>query len=117
MAKIDQYRKDLQEILLEYGTYLNQARGIAENEQFEIQTIFDTVRDPYQLVHVGFANRQRQYGCLFHADIKNEKIWIQHNSTDLAIGDDLLARGVPKSDIVLGFYSPEMRRFSEYAIN
>ncbi len=30
---------------------------------------------------------------------------------------DLVAQGVPKEDIVLGFQSPFMRQFTEYAVN
>jgi hypothetical protein len=30
--------------------------------------------------------------------------------------EDLEARGVPKSDIVLAIHSPEMRPFTEYAV-
>lgn len=112
MAKIEKYREVIQEVLTEYCQLLDNT----PDDETEVQTVFDTVRDHYQLVHVGFHGKQRQYGCLFHADIKNGKIWIQHDSTDLGIGDQLLARGVPKSDIVLGYYTPIMRKFSEFAV-
>ena len=34
---------------------------------------------------------------------KNEKIWIQQNNTECLVADYFTDRGVPKSDIVLGF--------------
>lgn len=39
---------------------------------------------------------------------------IQENlkSTDLVIVDDLLAAGIPKSDIILGFHHPSKRAFT-----
>ncbi len=112
MEKVEQYRQLLQSTLTEYGEYLNNSH---EGET-EIQTIFDTVRDHYQLMLVGFRGDKRQYGSLFHADIKNGKIWLQHDSTDLGIGEELLNRGVKKEDIVLGYHTPFMRKFSDFAV-
>jgi hypothetical protein len=48
-----------------------------------------------------------------HIDIRDGKIWIFHNTTE----HDLAAEGVPKEDIVLGLYPPEMRQFTEFAIS
>ena len=112
MAKVETYRQLIQDVLTEYGKLL--VNG--SDDDSEVQIIFDTKGDHYQLVYVGFHGKQRQYGCLFHADIKNGKIWIQHDSTDLGIGEQFLARGVPKDDIVLGYYTPTMRKFSEFAV-
>jgi XisI protein len=33
-----------------------------------------------------------------------------------AIADDLMERGVPAQDIVLGFHSPSKRKFTEFAV-
>lgn len=111
MEKIEQYRQLLQDVVTEYGEYLNNP-----DDNLEVQIIIDPVRDHYQLMLVGFREAKRQFGCLFHADIKNGKIWIQHDSTDLGIGEEFLMRGVPKEDIVLGYYTPAMRKYSEFAI-
>ncbi|MDD1428313.1 XisI protein, partial [Dolichospermum sp. ST_sed9] len=43
------------------------------------------------------------------------KIWIQHDGTEVGIATLLLEKGVPKEDIVLGFHSPDMREFTEFA--
>ncbi|WP_422387058.1 element excision factor XisI family protein [Anabaena sphaerica] len=50
-----------------------------------------------------------------HIDIKNGKIWIQHDGTEVGIATLLLIKGVPKQDIVLAFHAPEMREFTEFA--
>jgi hypothetical protein len=34
------------------------------------------------------------------------KVWLQHDGTDLVIAEKLLAAGVEKMDIVLGFHAP-----------
>lgn len=81
-----------------------------------MQTIFDTVHDHYQLIYVGWDKGKRVYGPVIHLDIKNEKIWLQWNGTEDDIAADLVEMGVPKQDIVLGFHSPYMRQFTDFAV-
>lgn len=52
----------------------------------------------------------------FHFDIVDEKIWIQQNNTEAMIADELVERGVPATDIVLGFVVPDARQFSGFAV-
>jgi XisI protein len=68
------------------------------------------------VVAIGWDKEERVYGCSIHLDIKNEKIWIQINNTELDIGQDLIEMGIQKEDIVIGFQPPYMRSFSGYAI-
>ncbi|MEM6698515.1 MAG: element excision factor XisI family protein, partial [Bacteroidota bacterium] len=56
------------------------------------------------------------YAPLFHFDIVNDKVWLQQNSTDLLITEDLLKRDIPKSDIVLGFKPQYARAFEGFGI-
>jgi hypothetical protein len=51
-----------------------------------------------------------------HLDIKNGKIWIQINNTELDIGQALVEMGIPKEDIVIGFQPVYIRQVSGYAI-
>ena len=39
-----------------------------------------------------------------------------HYMTELGLGELLTESGVPQSDIVLGFLSPKMREYSDFAI-
>ncbi|MBF2046065.1 MAG: XisI protein [Elainella sp. C42_A2020_010] len=110
MEKVERYRQIIQELLQEYSEIR------ASNEEVEAEAIFDTVRDHYQVVHVGWANKRRVYGCVLHLDIKDGKIWIQHDGTEGGIANELVAKGVPKADIVLGFHSPFKRQFTEFAV-
>ncbi|MHC5776258.1 XisI protein [Nostoc sp.] len=73
-------------------------------------------RHRYQLVNAGWSNKRRVYGCVLHLDIKNEKIWIQHDGTEGGIANELISRGIPKKDIVLAFHSPFKRQFTEFAV-
>ena len=111
MEKLAQYRQLVQQMLSEYGKQ-KPAYG-----DIEVEKIFDTERDHYQIVHVGWEGQDWVHSCIIHIDIKSEKIWLQWNSTEDDIAADLVAAGVPKEDIVLGFQSPFMRQFTEYAVS
>ncbi|NES98234.1 MAG: XisI protein, partial [Desertifilum sp. SIO1I2] len=83
---------------------------------YEVQAIFDTQRNHYQIVHLGWQNKRWVHHCTMHLDIRNEKIWIFKNSTEHDIAADLMDLGVPKTDIVLGFCPPEIREMTGYGI-
>ncbi len=110
MDKIVRYREIIKRLIADY---VNEA---ATRDDVERQMIFDTEHDHYQLVNVGWRNRHRVYGCVLHFDIKNDKIWLQYNGTEIDFAEELMKQGVPKQDIVIGFHSPFMRQFTEYAV-
>jgi hypothetical protein len=49
-------------------------------------------------------------------DIKDGKIWVQHDGTEEAIADRLVERGVAKQDIVLAYHAPHVRQYTEFAV-
>lgn len=112
MEPVEQYRKIIQQLLSDRAE-----RSQRSNSQVEAQTIFDTERDHYQLVYVGWKrNGDRDYGCLIHLDLKDGKIWIQYDGTEGGIAGKLVESGVPKEDIVLGFHPPSVRKLTEFAV-
>jgi XisI protein len=52
-----------------------------------------------------------------HLDLKDEKAWIQYNGTEIDLAQELVDRGIPKTDIVLGFQSPFRRQFTDCAVS
>ena len=50
-----------------------------------------------------------------HVQIIAGKIWIQRDGIEDGITEELVAAGVPQSDIVLGFQPPEVRPYTAYA--
>jgi hypothetical protein len=109
MAKIEAYREKVRQIISGYAQRLSSANPD------EVETIFDPVNDHYLLLEAGWRGEERDYGSLIHFDIKGGKIWIQHDGTEAGLANELLALGVPKDDIVLGFHSPFMRQHTEFA--
>lgn len=67
------------------------------------------------MFHVGWRREKRVFGCVIHIEIREGKIWIQQDGTEAGIANELIEVGVPNSDIVLGYRSPYMRKFTELA--
>ena len=111
MDKLLTYRELVKKVITDYANY-----GTNQSE-VERQTVFDTEHDHYQIVNVCWKNERRVYGCILHLDIKDGKIWLQYNGTEIDFAEEFAALGVPKQDIVIGFHSPFMRQFTEFAVN
>lgn len=116
MDKVELYRQHIQKLLRDRAER-SMRNSIQNSMNVEAQTVFDREDDHYQLVYVGWKrNGSRDYGCLLHLDIKDEKIWIQYDGTEGGIAYKLLELGVPRTDIVLGYQPPEIRIHSEFAV-
>jgi hypothetical protein len=111
MDKVKKYQKIVLDILQPY-TEIRYANLDAEN-----RLIADKENHRYQIVTIGWDEDGKfVHDCPMHIDIINNKIWVQRNMTEIDLGKELTDRGVPKSDIVVGFFSPKMREYGEYAI-
>lgn len=110
MDKIEQYRQFIQDLLNHYS------QDDESNDNVEVQLIFDTVRDHYQWMNVGWEGLNRVYRCIIHIDIKDGKIWLQQNLTDQNPAEELVKMGVPKEDIILGVHPPYKRKYTDYGV-
>jgi hypothetical protein len=110
MDTIDTYRQIIEKVLGEY-VQIQYANGEIQNE-----AIFDREADRYMVTSVGWQGVRRVHGCLIHIDIINDKVWIQRDGTEHGITNELIAAGIPKDCIVLGFHAPEVRQHTGYAI-
>ncbi|BAY27997.1 XisI protein [Calothrix sp. NIES-2100] len=108
---VEQYRQYIRQILSERQKRASMSRNY---EEYEVQTIFDEQQDHYQLLYVGWRGNKRDFGCILHLDIKDGKIWIQHDGTEVGIANQLVDMGVPKQDIILAFHEPYIRQFTEF---
>lgn len=110
MDKVKKYEAAILSILAEYAQ-LKYANVEGENI-----LVSDKENCHYQIVTIGWSNDIFVHDCPIHLDIINGKIWIQRNMTEWDLGTMLEKHGVPKSDIVIGFLSPQMREYSDYAV-
>jgi XisI protein len=108
MDKLDHYRLCVQAILEKHSQF--------KSQDIENELSFDSVRDHYQLMRVGWKGLKRVYYTVLHFDIKDGKIWLQQNTTDIDVGQELLEIGIPKEDIILGLHPPYKRPYTGYGI-
>lgn len=82
-------------------------------EALQVVPIFDRQSDRYQLLCQGWtAGEKRVFHPVIHIEIIQGQIWIQHNQSDLDIGESLSCRGIPKSQIVLGLHPYSIRQLN-----
>ena len=70
----------------------------------------------YLLMTMGWEDDIRVHGCITHLEIIDDKIWIHRDGLEDGIANDLVAAGIPKSQIILGFHHPEIRPYTEFAV-
>ncbi len=110
MDRINDYRRIIKELLQEYAQYS------PFGGEIDMETIFDEAQNRYQLTALGWKGKKRIHGSVIHIDIKGNKVWLQHDSTDAEIANQLIERGIPANDIVLGFQPEHYRQYSGFAV-
>ncbi|MCG9886052.1 MAG: XisI protein [Cyanobacteria bacterium] len=110
-AILDQWRTFLEQILRAYAE-LPYRYG-------EISTylVISQDRNHFLLMHEGWESQHRIHGCLVHAEIRNQKVWIHYDGIEGGITEELVELGIPKDHIVLAFHAPEIRQYTGYAVS
>ncbi len=108
MDQVDNTKKIVRE-LIEYVYSL-----CPHSDEVEVQKITDDANGHYLLYSVGWQGMDWVYGSFVHIDVReNGRVWLQHDGTDLKIAEELVERGIPKSNIVVGFQPPHVRPLME----
>jgi hypothetical protein len=110
MADLNYLQTCVQSVLNKYAESRNNQQGV------EVQTIFDVERNHYQLFYIGWEGYKRVFYPIIHIDIKDSKVWIQHNATEELIADDLMNLQIKRDDIVLGLHHPSTRPYTDFAV-
>jgi len=53
---------------------------------------------------------------LIQVDLKDDKLWIQYDGTEIGVANEFVERGVPHSDIVLAYHAPLIRQYDGFAV-
>jgi XisI protein len=101
-VSIDRYRSAILSIL-------NAAIVTETDREVETQMICDGEKDRYLLLGQGWHGQERVYGVWMHLEIREGRIWIQRNQTEVDLEAELLRLGIPKQAIVLGLIPPSYR--------
>jgi XisI protein len=110
MDRLERYREIVRRVIEDYAGYK------PSHGHIETEAIVDPARDHYEVMHVGWDGARRVHGAVVHIDIIGGKVWIQYDGTSRPVADELIAAGIPREDIVLGFHPAEVRRFTEFAV-
>jgi len=110
MDTLSRYRKIIRSVLIPYSQ-IEYANVNVRN-----LTAFDSDSDQYAIISDGWDGSRHHHGCLIHVEIRNGKIWIQRDGTEDGIATELVEAGIPKSDIVLGFHEPSVRKHTGFAV-
>jgi len=109
--KVKVYESIIVSLLEEYAEMFNKQR-----DGVEATLVVDPKGLHYQLLNIGWQRDEYVFYVIFHFDIKDGKVWLQENRTDVLIAKELVERGIPQNDIVLGLQFPELREMSGYAV-
>src|SRR6202035_3331512 len=107
MDRLERYRQIVRRVIEEYASYK------PSNGQIDTEAIVDQDKDHYEVMHVGWDKHCRVHGSVIHIDIIDGKVWIQYDGTDRPVAEELLTAGIPREDIVLGFYPANVRQHTE----
>ena len=116
MDKLEYYRRTIETLLTEYYEMTVKGEKDRDDAETEHRLAFDEEREQYLWFRSGWDGKQRIRHFIMYLQIKNGKIWVEEDGTNLCVVDDLLAAGISKSDIVLGFHNPYKRKFTEFAV-
>ena len=109
MATVASYPEIVKRIIREYAAFKPSYGDV------QVETIFDDAQGHYELTYAGWHGHRRIHGSVLHVDIRDGKIWIQHDGTERGIADELVEAGIPKDHIVLAFHPPQKRKYTTFA--
>jgi hypothetical protein len=115
MDKLEHYRQTIERLLTDYHHLANE-NTLAERAEVSDRLALDRKHDQYIWFRFGWSDHQKVQHIIMYLCIKNGKIWVEEDATNLCVVDDLLAAEIPENDIVLGFHPPQKRAFTEFAI-
>ena len=86
------------------------------NGDIRTEAAIDREHDHYEVMQVGWEGKRRVHGSVIHIDIRGGKVWLEYNGTDARIGEELVAAGIPRNDVVLGFQPPAVRPLTNFGV-
>lgn len=80
------------------------------------QLVFDDERGQYLVLDLGWNGDKYLHATPIHLSLIDGKVWIHYDDTEDGVATDLMAAGVSKEDIVLGFRHPKIRQHTGFAV-
>jgi len=83
----------------------------------QYEKLIDTQNLHFQLILLGWQDKQRIFNLIFHIDIIADKIWIQEDNLEYSVAERLTEKGISKKEIVLAYFTTTHRQYTEYAVS
>jgi hypothetical protein len=115
MDKLSQYRQVIEQLLTDYYTTANAQNAQSKESEVSDRLALDRDHDQYIWFRYGWSNQQKVHYLILYLCIKDGRIWVEEDATNLCVVDDLLAANIPEEDIVLGFHPPHKRALTKFA--
>ena len=110
MDRTDEFRVIVRRVFAEI------AQMTPSEGDLRTELVCDDAAGHYQLGEVGWEGKRRIDNIYLHVDVFNNRVWIQHDGTNLRLADMLVREGVPKQNIVLAFHPADLRQFTDFAV-
>lgn len=105
------YRSIIKSILQNHADYRSTLP-----DGYMSHVIFDDDRGQYLVVDLGWQGDQYLHATPIHLSLIGDKVWVQWDDTEEGVATDLVAAGVSKDDIVLGFRHPKIRQHTGFSV-
>ena len=110
MDRLERYREILYKILSQYTPLMSKPNRVIST------VIVSEDRNHFMVVNEGWDGKRRIHSFIFHAEIRDGKLWMHHDGIDRGITEELVVAGIPKDHIVLAFHPPHVRQHTGYAL-
>jgi hypothetical protein len=109
MDKLETYQSLLDKTLKDYAKLTE--KGINS------MVIVSKDHHHFLLINEGWEDNKHIHACLFHGEIKEDKIWIYYDGFEESVTEQLIKLGIKKENIVLAFHPPYIRQQTEFAVS
>ena len=104
MDKIEKYKKIIQEELKYQAT-----KTLYNAPNVKRQLIINAEKTDFILLSLGWDDDNFLHTILFHYQIKDNKVWLMKNNTNVLINQIMIENGIHKNDITIGWIPDYLR--------
>ena len=112
MVALTNYAETVRDILTRVAGHLKKL----PKPGVETLLIEDAALGVFLLRRLGWHAGDRIDNAVIFARVRDGKVWIEDDHTDLSFFDELVRAGVPEADIVVGFQPPGSRFHPQQAV-
>lgn len=110
MDRLKPYDRTVQELVEQYAAESKPHDGTS------IEAVTDPEHGHYQIVRTGWKDGRFIHACLVHFTVRDQKVQLLRNDTDVEWDRELSDRGVAPDDIVLAFRQTVSQRVASATV-